>query len=85
MNDADRILDYGTRGPRRSPVPMFGIAVCGLGVFSGILIAGFGVWWFIATGADGAARTVGIIFTGALLIYLCARWYHKARSAMSAA
>jgi hypothetical protein len=84
MNEQDHILSYSPPAPRRSPVPVFGVVLCVIGACSGLLIAAFGVWWFVMSGLNGAGRGIAIVFTGALLIYLCARWYGKARRAMSA-
>ena len=81
MTDPKPILAYAPPPRRRSVVPLFGAAACFVGILSGLAIIGFGAWWVVELGTQGIPRGAGIALTGSLIVYLCGRWYRKARNA----
>ncbi len=77
----DRTLNYAPPQARLSPIPIFGAVACAGGCLCGLAIAAFGIWWFVMAGLEDSLRAAAICLTGGLMVYLCARWYIKARRA----
>ena len=85
MSNDPPILEYGKPEKRRSAVPLLGAISCALAAIFGIAICGFGVWNLIYSMRAGLSMTnsiltaLAIFAIGISLFMLSVKWFRAAR------